>query len=165
MRLTMFTDYGLRALMRLAGEPTRVFTTEEIAREFQISRNHLTKVIRDLSEAGFINTLRGAGGGLLLAKPAAEISIGDVVRRLEARHAVVECFRSDGGACVLTPRCRLKSRLARAAEAFLRELDCSTLADCAYSAAKAPRKPGTGGKSRAPGRETKRVSRSSRRST
>lgn len=140
MRLTSFTDYGLRALMRLAGEPDRVFTTDEIAREFQISRNHLVKVVRELSEAGFVATQRGAGGGFQLAKPASSISIGDVVRNLEGRHALVECFREDGGACVLTPRCRLKQRLATARRAFLAELDKSSLADCAYPAPHRPRR-------------------------
>ncbi len=132
MRLTAFTDFGLRALMRLAGEPDRSFTTEEMAREFAISRNHLTKVIRDLASAGYIATQRGAGGGFRLARPAEAITLGDVVRTLESRHAIVECFRQDGGACVLTPRCRLKGRLKAAREAFLRELDVTTLADCAY---------------------------------
>ena len=133
MRLTAFTDYGLRALMRLAGEPERLFTTEEIANELAVSRNHLTKVVRELADAGIVATHRGAGGGLRLARPAGAISIGEVVRRLEARHAIVECFRSDGGACVLTPRCRLKARLKRAAELFLKELDRTSLAECAVT--------------------------------
>ena len=132
MRLTAFTDYGLRALLRLAGEPGRLFTTDEIAREFAISRHHLVKVIRDLADGGFVSTVRGAGGGFRLARPADEISLGAVVRQLEARHAIVECFRDDGGACVLTPRCRLKGRFAAAAEAFLAELDKTSLAECAY---------------------------------
>ena len=140
MRLTFFTDFGLRALMRLAGEPDRSFSTNEIATEFNISRNHLTKVVRDLSEAGFVTTQRGVGGGFRLARPPQSITIGQVVRTLEERHALVECFRHDGGACVLTPRCRLKSRLAKAREAFMRELDATTLAQCAYPArsAKSP---------------------------
>ena len=138
MRLTAFTDYGLRALMRLAGEPERLFTTQEIAREFAISRNHLTKVVRDLAEAGFIDTLRGAGGGFRLARAAQAISIGEVVRSLEARHAMVECFRIDGGTCVLTPRCQLKGRLAAANRAFLAELDKSSLADCIFPAPRFP---------------------------
>ena len=133
MRLTAFTDYGLRALMRLAGEPERLFTTEEIANELAVSRNHLTKVVRELADAGIVATHRGAGGGFRLARPAGTISIGEVVRRLEARHAIVECFRSDGGACVLTPRCRLKAHLKHAAEAFLKELDRTTLAECAVT--------------------------------
>jgi Rrf2 family nitric oxide-sensitive transcriptional repressor len=131
MRLTAFTDYGLRTLMRLAGEPERLFTTDEIAREFGISRNHLTKVVRDLADAGIVATQRGGGGGFRLARPAGSISLGEVVRRLEARHAIVECFREDGGRCTVLPRCRLKARLRRAADAFLAELDRSTLAECA----------------------------------
>jgi DNA-binding IscR family transcriptional regulator len=54
MRLTAFTDFGLRALMRLAGEPDRSFTTDEIASEFAISRHHLVKVVRRLAEAGYV---------------------------------------------------------------------------------------------------------------
>lgn len=138
MRLTAFTDYGLRALMRLAAEPDRTITTEEIAEEHGISRNHLVKVVRELAEAGLIATQRGGGGGMRLARPAHEITIGEVVRRLEARHALVECFRADGGDCILNPGCRLKSRLKRAKEAFLADLDRSTLADCVATPARKP---------------------------
>lgn len=133
MRLTAFTDFGLRALMRLAGTPGRSFTTDEIAREFDISRHHLTKVVRDLAAAGFIESRRGAGGGIVLARPAERITIGAVVRELEGRHAMVECFRVDGGACRLRPGCRLRGHLAAAREAFLAELDRTTLADCAWT--------------------------------
>ena len=132
MRLTSFTDFGLRALMRAAGEPDRVFTTEEIASEFRISRNHLAKVVGELASAGFVVTQRGNAGGFRLARPPETIAIGEVARALESREALVECFRPDGGACVLTPRCRLKAPLARAIAAFYRELDGFTLAQCAY---------------------------------
>jgi Rrf2 family nitric oxide-sensitive transcriptional repressor len=134
MRLTLFTDFALRVLMRLAGEPSRSFATGEIAAEFDISRNHLAKVVRDLADGGFISTQRGVGGGFRLARPAQSITLGEVVRILEGDSALVECFRDDGGNCVLTPRCRLKARLAAAREAFLRELDATTLAECAYPA-------------------------------
>ena len=140
MRLTQFTDFGLRALMRLAGEPDRSFTTDEMAAEFDISRNHLTKVVRQLAAARYVVTQRGATGGFRLAQPAKKITLGAVVRALESRQALVECFRADGGACVLTPLCRLKGRLASAREAFLRELDATTLAECAYPAPKPARK-------------------------
>lgn len=135
MRLTAFTDYGLRTLMRLSGAQGRLFTTDELAAELQISRNHLTKVVRDLSRAGYVRTQRGAGGGLRLLRPPQSISLGEVVRLLERRHALVECFRTDGGRCTLTPQCRLRSRLAAAREAFLKELDATSLAQCAYPGA------------------------------
>ena len=132
MRLTSFTDFGLRTLMRLASEPETSFTTEQIAQEFAISRNHLMKVVGELAANGFVATQRGAGGGFRLARHPDNITIGQVVRRLEARHALVECFRADGGLCVLTPKCRLKSKLAMAREAFLAELDKTPLSECAY---------------------------------
>ncbi|MGH6989875.1 MAG: RrF2 family transcriptional regulator [Stellaceae bacterium] len=134
MRLTAFTDLGLRAMMRLAGDPSRTFTTDDIATEFAISRHHLAKIVRDLSRAGYVATRRGAAGGVRLARPAEAITLGDIVRTLEAGEALAECFRNDGGACVLTPRCQLKKRLAVAREAFLCSLDATTLAECAYHA-------------------------------
>ena len=131
MRLTAFTDFGLRALMLLAAEPERSVTTEALAEELRISRHHLTKVLRVLSEAGIVATQRGKGGGLRLARDPEGVSLGEIVRLLEARQALVECFRPDGGGCVLTPGCRLKGKLAAAEEAFLRSLDATPLADCA----------------------------------
>ena len=132
MRLTSFTDFGLRALMRLAGELGRLFTAAEIADEFGISREHLTKVVSELARAGFVRTRRGAAGGFQLALEADRIRIGDVVRRLEGRQALVECFQEGGGGCRLTPCCSLKGKLAAAREAFLDELNRSTLAECLY---------------------------------
>jgi Rrf2 family transcriptional regulator, nitric oxide-sensitive transcriptional repressor len=132
VRLTAFTDYGLRMLMRLAGAPERSFTTEALARELAISRHHLQKVVQELARAGYVATQRGAGGGFRLAVAPESLTIGAVVRRLEARQPLVECFRADGGACVLTPGCALRHRLARAREAFLADLDRATLADCLY---------------------------------
>src|SRR5512134_2316175 len=97
MRLTSFTDFGLRALMRLASDPARGATTDEMARQLGISRNHLTKVISRLAAAGVVVTQRGSGGGFRLARAPADVSIGEIVRLLETREALVECFRADGG--------------------------------------------------------------------
>lgn len=135
MRLTSFTDFGLRTLMRLAADPDRGFTTNEIARTFGISRHHLTKVVRELAEGGFVNTHRGSGGGMRLARPATEITLGAVVRKLEATQPLVECFRKDGGECIMTAQCRLRTLLARAREAFLGDLDRTSLQECAWSPA------------------------------
>jgi len=132
MRLTSFTDYGLRVLMRMGGEPDRAFTTAALAAEFRVSRNHLAKVISALSGAGLLETRRGGGGGAMLAHKPEDIRLGDVVALLEADQALVECFAVGVSACTLTPRCRLKARLAHAEAAFLTDLNRSTLADCVY---------------------------------
>lgn len=132
MRLTSFTDYGLRVLMRMAGEPARAFTTADLANEFQVSRNHLAKVISALSATGLLETKRGGGGGAMLARAPKDIRLGDVVAALEADQALVECFAARGNTCTLTPHCRLKTRLAHAEAAFIDDLNNSTLADCVY---------------------------------
>lgn len=133
MRLTSFTDFGLRALMRMASAPDRAFSTAEIADEFGISRNHLTKIIQRLARHGIVATRRGTGGGAMLARDAAEISLGEIVRLLEQDQSLVECFSPDG-ACSVFPACRLKGKLQAAEKAFLAELDHSTLADIALPA-------------------------------
>lgn len=132
MRLASFTDYGLRVLMRLADTPDEALTTAAIAEQFQIPYNHLAKVVHDLARGGFILTQRGAGGGIRLAHPPDTIKLGEVVRYLEQRYAITECFRADGGSCLLTPHCRLRPQLAAAHEAFLAELNKTSIAACAY---------------------------------
>jgi Rrf2 family transcriptional regulator, nitric oxide-sensitive transcriptional repressor len=131
MRLTSFTDFGLRVLMVLAADPARSFTTGEIAQAFGISRHHLTKVVGALAEAGFVITQRGASGGFRLARTPEEIRLGEVILRLEAGMPLVECFRADSGACRLGPGCALKPRLAAGWSAFIEEMNKSALADCA----------------------------------
>ena len=137
MRLTSFTDYGLRLLMRMAGAPDRALSTAELAQELGLSRNHLAKIVQRLARAGIVETRRGGGGGAILARPAEDIRIGAVVRLLEADQPLVECLGPAGGSCSLDGRCRLKARLRSAERAFLAELDRATLADIALDAAPA----------------------------
>ena len=132
MRLASFTDYGLRILMRLASTPEDRLSTADMAAQFDVSQHHLTKVVQDLARGGFVTTQRGAGGGISLACNVDQIGLGSVVRYLERRFVLVECEQTDGGSCVLKPRCRLKPRLQAAQEAFLKDLDRSTVADCAW---------------------------------
>ena len=131
MRLTSFTDYGLRMLMRMAGAPDRGFSTAELAEEFGLSRHHLTKIIQKLAQAGYVTTRRGGGGGAMLSRPAGEIRLGSISRLLEEGQPLVECFAASGGDCTIDGRCRLKARLRSAEAAFLADLDRSTLADIA----------------------------------
>jgi len=128
MQLSKQTDYSLRVLMYLAANPDRLCTIPEIAARYEISRAHLMKVVNALAREGFVATTRGRAGGLRLAGDGASIRVGDVVRRMECRIALVECQRP-GGRCLISPSCRLKGVLAGAAAAFLAALDAVTLAD------------------------------------
>lgn len=131
MHLTRFTDYGLRALMRMAAEPDRAFSTADLADEFGLSRNHLTKIIQRLAAGGIVATRRGAGGGAVLACDPRTIRLGAVVRLLEEGQPMVECMSAGGGQCTITGCCRLRARLLAAESAFIADLDRSTLADIA----------------------------------
>ncbi|MHC2018404.1 Rrf2 family transcriptional regulator [Methylobacterium sp. CM6247] len=127
MRLTRYTDYALRTLIYLGLNESRVSSIAEIARAYGISESHLTKVVHQLGRIGLVQTTRGRGGGLRLARPAAEIVVGAVVRQTEEDLALVECFAN--GACAITPSCRLRKALGEALAAFLAVLDRYTLAD------------------------------------
>ena len=128
MQLSQRTDYALRLVMHLALSNQALVTTAQIAGAFDISKNHLDKVAQDLARAGFIETVRGRGGGLRLARDPAEITVGSIVRALEPM-ALVECMNPEANTCVLTPRCRLAGALDRALAAFLQTLDACTLAE------------------------------------
>jgi Rrf2 family nitric oxide-sensitive transcriptional repressor len=131
VKLTAYTDYSLRMLIYLAANPERRPTIAEIADCYGISKNHLTKVAHNLGLAGYVTTARGRGGGLVLARPPAEIGLGAVVRSTEPDMAIVPCFTEMGQGCLIAPACRLKGALGKAQAAFLAVLDQYSLAELA----------------------------------
>jgi len=129
MRLTTFTDYTIRVLIYTGLRPGQLATIGELADVYHISRNHLMKVVHHLGQAGYIETLRGKGGGFLLARPPEEINIGILVRGTEQRTSLVECFTDDKCDCRISPVCRMKGVLNEAMDAFYAVLDQYSLAD------------------------------------
>lgn len=128
MRLTVQTDYALRVLIYLAIHKEELATIAAISERYEISKNHLMKVVQLLGHEGFVETVRGRAGGLRLARPAEEINVGQVVRVLERDAVLVECFSPCRNECLITPACRLKGALREALEAFFAALDRFSLA-------------------------------------
>ncbi len=126
MKLTRYTDYALRVLIHLAARPDRLASIGEMARVYDISHNHLMKVVHDLRKGGYLDSVRGRAGGVRLARPPAEINVGDVVRHSEGGFTLVDC-----GSCLIAPACGLPSVLREALGAFMAVLDRYTLADLA----------------------------------
>ena len=128
MRLTTFTDYSLRVLIYLAIRGEQNTTIARIAQDYDISRNHLMKVVQELSQKGYVTAARGKNGGLRLSRPAAQINIGALVRDMENDMAIAECF-GPRNQCLLAPACGLAGLFAEALEAFLAVLDRHSLED------------------------------------
>jgi Rrf2 family nitric oxide-sensitive transcriptional repressor len=130
MQLTKFTDYSLRVLIAVGAAHGRGVTIADISAQYGISKNHLMKVVQQLGALGYLQTVRGRGGGLRLALHPAEINIGTVVREVEGTFHVVPCFdAARPQVCVIAPACVLKRVLQRALHGFLEVLDEQTLED------------------------------------
>jgi Rrf2 family nitric oxide-sensitive transcriptional repressor len=129
MHLTRFTDYGLRTLIYLALRPDDLASIAEISGAYRISENHMIKVVHHLGQARLIETTRGRNGGMKLARPAADIGLGDVVRATEPSLALVAC--QAGEPCAIGGVCCLQGIMDEAQKAMLAVLDRYTLADVA----------------------------------
>lgn len=131
MKITQFTDYALRTLIYLACSDKEVCTAKEISQCFNISWNHITRVVNCLSKHGYIKSKKGNGGGIFLARKSGTIIVGEVIRHTEANFAIVECFNTQSNKCIISPFCELKFMFSKACKAFLEELDKYTLHDIA----------------------------------
>ncbi|MGO1501645.1 MAG: RrF2 family transcriptional regulator [Marinobacter sp.] len=128
MHITRYTDYSLRVLMYLAVQGDRLATIQEIADSYEISKNHLMKVVHQLNKKGYIETVRGKKGGMRLHMTPEEINVGILVRETEHDLSIVECHSSKN-ACKISPVCGLQPVFKEALQAFLSVLDKYTLKD------------------------------------
>lgn len=128
MRLTSYSDYSLRVLIYVAVNSEKLVTIKEISEAYEISSNHLMKIIYNLGKMNYIETIRGRNGGIRLSKHPADINIGSLIRKTEEDFYLVECFKEDNN-CVITPVCSLKHMLNEALNSFFLVLDTYTLED------------------------------------
>ncbi|GAA5104129.1 iron-responsive transcriptional regulator RirA [Bartonella jaculi] len=129
MRLTKQTNYALRMLMYCADNQESLSRVSEIAKAYAVSELFLLKILQPLVEAGFIKTVRGRNGGVKLAKPAAEISVADVVKVTEDNFSMAQCFDTSEPDCPLISFCVLNTALQKALNAFFDVLSVTSLAD------------------------------------
>ncbi len=154
MRLTTMSDYAMRLLMYVGGHPERLCTISEVANAYEISKPHLMKLTHRLGLAGWLETVRGRGGGMRLAVAPADINLGAVVRSIEPDFYLVDCL-SRNTACTLTGSCKLTGIMSGALQSLMQYLDRYTLADLLPPATEgtAPRGPAS-----APPKMHKRIS-------
>lgn len=124
MRLTRFTDYAMRVLFFMACKPNELVTVGQIAKTYDISQNHLVKVVQDLVRHGYVVSTKGRGGGMRLAIPPNQLNLGQIVRKFEPDMQLIDCI-----GCHIHSACTLPGPLHKAVSAFIRVLDEYTLDD------------------------------------
>ena len=140
MQLTRHTDYALRLLIHLAEAGSERVQIADVAKAQRISQTHLMKVANHLAHLGFVETQRGRGGGVRLAREPRDINLAEVVCGTEPGTALVQC-----GACgLMAAGCRLPSIFGQALGAFQDVLARYSLAELMAGPNGAPRLPGPG---------------------
>lgn len=129
MRMTKHTDYAVRLLLLLAIRNPELVTIQDVAQTYGISKNHLMKVAHKLVQEDYVKSVRGRNGGLLLSRSPDQINVGELVRTTEATSVLVECFRQETNACIITPACGFRLVLQEALGAYMGVLDSYTLQD------------------------------------
>jgi Rrf2 family nitric oxide-sensitive transcriptional repressor len=128
MQLTQYTDFSLRVLI-YTGLKMKRCTIKEISQNFNISQNHLLKVVHKLGKLGWIRSIKGKGGGIEIAEKALHLTIKDVVLEMEPNLNFLECFQPETNTCPLIGYCKLERLLLKSREAFLNELSLVRVAD------------------------------------
>lgn len=129
MRLTVYSDYAIRLLLYLGLKQNGLATIQEISKAYGISRNHLMKITHRLGRAGFVETVRGRGGGIRLSKSALQSTLGDLIRETEDDFQLVECFNAETATCVIRDKCYVQPIMAEALDAYMAVLDRYTLGE------------------------------------
>lgn len=126
VQLSKFTDYSIKVLIYLATlEKKKLTCITEVSEVYQISRNHLVKVIHNLGQLGLIETIRGKSGGFRLNADPKTIKVGSIIRTIEPL-SILNCSPK---ACNISELCRLSKYLTDAKEKFIEELDQYTIHD------------------------------------
>lgn len=132
MQLTQFTDYSLRALIYIALKKESC-TIKDITKAYDISNNHMIKIIHNLAKLGIVKTIRGKNGGILMATQPDNINLGRLILQLEPHFDLVPCFNKTKANCSIIPVCKLKGILHEAQTAFMKVLENFTLADVLHN--------------------------------
>ncbi len=130
MKLSTKTTYGTKALLNIASRQGQgPVLLKDVAREEQIPRQYLEQVVTPLRIAGLLNSVRGAGGGFVLAKQPSQITLGEVVQILEGSLSLVECVDSPEACARSAEGCVTRDLWRETGSAVKKGLNSLTLQD------------------------------------
>ena len=137
MRLSKRGEYGLRAMITLAeaasqGDSPMMMQIKEISQREQISPKFLEQILLTLKNAGLLHSKMGVGGGYYLARPASEITLGQIFRVLDGPVAPIKCVSQmayESCGCPDEETCGLRLVMSDVRNAIVDILDHTSLAD------------------------------------
>jgi Rrf2 family protein len=136
LKINRQTDYAVRVVLALAkrGEDVRLSTTE-IQQEMLIPPALMTRIVAQLAREGIINTFPGRDGGLMLPRPASQITLRDVVEAFEGPILLSDCLQAKGeDDCPFRTNCPVRSKWGRVQVAMLREMASISFEDLVQEA-------------------------------
>ncbi len=148
LRLAKLTDYAVVVLDDMATEPERLHAAKEVADRTELPYPTVSKLLKQLTQADLVESVRGARGGYRLARSPADISLADVIAAIEGPIGLTECSGSHT-ACERSSTCNVSANWVRISSAIRAALGDVTLADLSHPGARAtldevPRAPATG---------------------
>ncbi|MBU0492419.1 MAG: Rrf2 family transcriptional regulator [Chloroflexi bacterium] len=127
MELRRGTDYAIRAMAYAARQPAgAVLITDEIASQENIPQSFLRKILPRLASAGLIQTRRGTGGGITLARPPREINLYDIVVAMEGPIGLNRCLQHPGE-CPREATCVVHDALHQVQQTLIHQLRSTDL--------------------------------------
>jgi FeS assembly SUF system regulator len=131
IRLSRLADYGLVLMGRMAAKPATVHTAVGLSEETQLPMPTVAKLLVRLTQGGLLLSHRGARGGYQLARPPADISVGDIVVAVDGPIALTQCLEHGAGPCGVEPICPTRRGWNRLNDAVKRAFSEVSLAELA----------------------------------
>jgi len=141
LKLGKLADYGTMIMTILAADPERLYPTQELADRAHVAAPTVAKLLKLLTKAGLVESLRGAHGGYKLARPAAGITVADVIAAIDGPIGLTQCSVHKGD-CAVESTCGVRGNWRLINTAIHQALKSVSLAEMAHPLTRRPREGG-----------------------
>jgi FeS assembly SUF system regulator len=129
IRLTRLADYGVVVMTHIAYHPETVHAAADVAEDIRLPLPTVSKILGAMGRAGLLTSHRGLKGGFALSRPAAEITMGEIISALDGPIAITDCLDDGGGDCSLEALCPTRGHWQKINGAIKKALDEVSLED------------------------------------
>ena len=131
IKLSRMADYGVILMVQLARHPAQVTTAATLAQSTRLPVPTVSKLLKQLSRAGLLESRRGTKGGYAISRPLTVVSVADIVSAVEGPIALTECMTAEGTVCEIEALCPTRSNWRQINDALVNALNNVSLAEMA----------------------------------